>query len=268
MSVGLVTPDVNRFLEFALSLSVEAGEIMRSARERRSISVTEKAGFELVTDIDLRIDALCRARIAAAFADHGIWSEEVAWTSDAGNGCVWIIDPIDGTANFANGLPHVCVSIALAIDGEVQMGVVHAPFYGETFWAVKGDGACCNNRVISVSDIREPRRALIATGFPHERQEMGALVDRLKPMLMEFGDIRRLAAPALDICWVADGRLHGFADRIHYWDVAAAGLIASEAGAVVHLVRLAQDQQGSDYLISAPGIFDALNLALGCAPTA
>ena len=141
-----------------------------------------------------------------------------------------------------------------------MLGVVHAPFQGQTFWAVAGRGAYRNGQRIKASSLTDVRRALIGTGFPHNRTRIDEIVDRLKPLLREFGDIRRLAAPALDICWVADGRLTGFVDRIREWDVAAAGLIATEAGAFMTALKPADGEgdDGTDYLIAAPGIFERL----------
>lgn len=252
---------LDRYLAFARAVCAEAGEILLEYRQRGALTVDSKADFELVTGADLAIDQHITRRVAEAFKEHALLSEESSQDVNLEASACWIVDPLDGTANFVHGHDHVAISIALAISGEINLGVVHAPFQQQTFWAVRGEGAFRNGTRIAASTLTDVRRALIATGFPHQRSEIDLLVDRLKPLLREFGDIRRLAAPALDICWVADGRLTGFVDRIHKWDIAAAGLIATEAGARVIALKAMEDRGGSDgtdYIVAAPGIFDRL----------
>lgn len=248
-------------LRFTREVCADAGDMLRQARKAGKISVAHKPGLELVTDLDLAIDALFRQRINAAYPGHFILSEEGEHSRVADGAFCWIIDPLDGTANFASGLPHVAISAALAVGGCVQLGVVEAPFYGETFHAVKGHGAFVNGRRLAASSVTDPRRALVATGFPHDGRGLNDLVDRLKPILHEFGDVRRLAAPALDICWVADGRLAGFVDRLFVWDFAAAGLIAEEAGAITEIFDVEGSSDQRDYLAAAPGVYNRLRAA-------
>jgi myo-inositol-1(or 4)-monophosphatase len=251
----------DRYLEFALTVCREGGDILHEARRSGDIAVVSKGGMELLTSADLAVDHHFRRRVADTFRDHVILSEESGGHEISDRKPCWIIDPLDGTANFVHGQDHVAISAALSIDGEVVLGVVHAPFHGQTFWAARGQGAFRNGHEIEASRLTDVRRALIATGFPHHRGEIDTLVDRLKPLLKAFGDVRRLAAPALDICWVADGRLTGFVDRIHRWDVAAAGLIATEAGARLATFGTSSDRlkdDGTDYVVAAPGIFDRL----------
>jgi myo-inositol-1(or 4)-monophosphatase len=264
--MSVVSFSVDLYLDFALAISREAGAILLRMRETTDFDVSSKKGFELVTTADLEVDQHLHSRISERWPDHVILSEEGATSSSAGSGPCWIIDPLDGTANFAHGHDHVAISIALSLGDDIILGVVHAPFHSQTFHATLGGGAFRNGVQIKVSDAVDPALALIATGFPHDRTNIERILDRLKPLLRTFGDIRRLAAPALDICWVADGRLDGFFDRIHIWDVAAAGLIATEAGAkmaklALHGYREAED--GEDYLIACPRIFDRLRLILG-----
>ncbi|WP_343234618.1 inositol monophosphatase family protein [Microvirga splendida] len=251
---------VERGLAFALAVCAEAGDILREIRSKGNVAVDGKDGFEVVTNADLAVDRHFKQRIAQTFRDHAVLSEEGAGSGTSSKGLCWIIDPLDGTANFVHGHDHVAVSAALKVDGTSVLGVVHAPFQGQTFWAVAGRGAYRNGQQIKASPSTDVRRALIGTGFPHRRNRLDEVVDRLKPLLREFGDIRRLAAPALDICWVADGRLTGFVDRIHEWDVAAAGLIAVEAGARLKVLNPAdcEGEDGTDYVIAAPGIFERL----------
>ncbi len=254
-------PGESRYLEFALTVCREAGTILRETRNKDGVAVESKPGFELVTNADVAVDLHFRQRIASAYPDHTVLSEESHEGARAGTVPCWIVDPLDGTANFVHGQDHVAVSAALSLEGEVVLGVVHAPFHDQTFWALRGNGAYRDSQAIKASSVTDIRRALIATGFPHVRTNVDALVDRLKPLLSTFGDIRRLAAPALDICWVADGRLSGFVDRLHLWDAAAAGLIATEAGARLATFGPSHENapaDGVDYIVSAPGIFDRL----------
>jgi len=250
---------LDEYLAFALAVCREAGEILVSERARGTMKVDRKAGFELVTSVDLAVHQHFETRIRRAWPDFLLVSEEGAQSADVGDKSHWIVDPIDGTANFVHGLDHVAISAALSMDGQVVLGVVHAPFQKQTFWAIRGRGAYRDGARIEVDPNPDAARALVATGFPHERSEIDRLLDRLKPVLRHFGDIRRLAAPALDICWVADGRLTAFFDRIHLWDVAAAGLIAREAGAEVAMIGNADVQSGAkDYLVAPPVHFSKL----------
>lgn len=255
---------IDRCLAFALAVCAEAGDILREIRSKGNIAIEGKDDFELVTNADLAVDRHFKARIAQTFKDHAVLSEEDEDSENSSKALCWVIDPLDGTANFVHGHDHVAVSAALRIDGVSVLGVVHAPFQGQTFWAVAGRGAYRNGQQIKASSMTDVRRALIGTGFPHRRARIDEVVDRLKPLLREFGDIRRLAAPALDICWVADGRLTGFVDRIREWDIAAAGLIATEAGARMTMLKPADGEgdDGTDYLIAAPGIFERLSTVL------
>lgn len=257
--------NLNQCLSFARKVCAEAGSMVRAARHRQRWNVYEKQGFELVTSVDRAVDLHFRQRLAHAYADHELWSEEGAKPDLCNESPCWILDPLDGTANFVSGQMHVAISVALRVRGRIVLGVVHAPFYRRTYWAVAGRGAFCNGRSIAVPPLHESRRALIATGFPQVHSGIDELVDRLKPLLREFGDIRRLAAPALDICWVAEGRLAGFLDRIHPWDAAAAALIASEAGARVRRLekKRASDDSAEDWMIAAPGVFERICRVMG-----
>ena len=230
-------------------------------RRNSGFNISRKSDFEIVTSADLAVDEHIKRRIAVTYGDHGVLSEEAVVVDKPTATYRWIIDPLDGTANFAHGQDHVAVSMALSCNDVVVLGVVHAPFHEQTFWAEKGRGAFRDGEPIRTTEIKDLGLALIGTGFPHDRSNISKLVDRLGVMLQECGDIRRLAAPALDICWVADGRLDGFLDRVRIWDVAAAGLIATEAGACRLDLDADWDMQrvdGEDVLLAAPGIFEAI----------
>jgi myo-inositol-1(or 4)-monophosphatase len=138
---------------------------------------------------------------------------------------------IPARSNFAHGHDHVATSIALSLDRQIALWVVQAPFHSQIFHATSGGGTFHNGIRIIVSSVPDSARALIAIGFPQARTNIDRILDRLKPVMKVFGDVRRLAAPVIDVFWVADGRLDGFVDRVRIWEIVAAGLIASEAGA-------------------------------------
>ncbi len=255
-------------LSFTIAVCEQAGAILKEIREEQSLSISAKADFDFVTSADLAVDEHIVSRIKKTFPGQRIVSEEGTSDRVPSRGRCWVIDPLDGTMNYMHGHDHVAVSVALYSDKRPVVGVVHAPFHGQTFWASKRQGAFLDGRRLKVKTSVPDERALIAVGFPHDRAQIDSIVNRLKPLLRSFGDVRRLAAPALDICWVADGRLDAFIDRIKIWDVAAAGLIASEAGAKVCCLDEAGTEKvrfdGQDYLIAnerlAKRILDLLDL--------
>ena len=237
--------------------------IVSMARER-SFDVRRKAGTELVTSADLRSDQMIREHLTNRFPDHRFLSEEAAVDGEFDfSGPVWIIDPIDGTANYAHGNPYVSISVALALDGEPQVGVVHAPFLQETYAAARGGGSTCNGRPIHVSYVSNLSDALVGTGFPHVRSDLEQSLGRVRRLLTRCLDVRRTGSPALDISWVAAGRLDAHCESLAPWDIAAAGLIATEAGAVrgnlaVGDPSIPPELRGEEFIVATPEIFDSL----------
>lgn len=221
------------FTQFVIATAKQAGKFIVEAWQQGDLSHEFKDGNELVTQADFQADQLITGLIKERFPDHQIMSEELAPESiDASaHGNLWIIDPIDGTVNYAHGHDQSAVSIAYVQEGEIVLGVVFNPFTDELFWAVKGRGAMLNEEPIRVSSESNPRRAIIATGFPYNKDHMEPLLERVGIILRHCADIRRLGSAALDICWVAAGRLDGFYESLSVWDFAAAQLIAREAGA-------------------------------------
>ncbi|MBF9130798.1 inositol monophosphatase [Plantactinospora sp. S1510] len=253
-------------LPFAVDVAHRAGAILAELRGR--VDVEYKNGVEPVTEADLRSDALIREAVAATYPDHRVLSEEGAGPADLA-GPVWVVDPIDGTANYARGHPYVAVSIAYAVDGVVRAGVVHAPFLHETFTATRGSGARLNGVPIRPSDPPDLRRAIVSTGFPHYKADLDPLVERVRRLLAGCQDIRRASCPSLDICYVAAGRLDAHTESLAPWDVAAAGLVAVEAGAVrSHLEPddFPPDLAGNGFLVAAPAIHGPLVRLLGGPP--
>lgn len=231
----MLQPMLESIPEFTRSLARSAGELIEKERNGgNELSKSYKGGAELVTDADVKADEFICNAIRAAYPQHRILAEESApdaLTLSQFQEPLWIIDPIDGTVNYAHGHLQSAVSIAYAEKGQIQCGVVFNPFAGEMFHAVRGGGAWLNDKQITVGSESELRRSIVATGFPYVKKNMAPIVRRLAAVLNECADIRRLGAASLDICWVAMGRLDGYYESLSVWDFAAAQLIAQEAGA-------------------------------------
>jgi myo-inositol-1(or 4)-monophosphatase len=241
-------------LNEAVTAATQAGDLIVEWSHQAKYEVRQKQGAELVTTADLRSDELIREHLGSKFPQHRFLSEEVVVEDKFDfSGPVWIIDPIDGTANYAHGHPYVSISVALTLDGEPCVGVVHAPFLHETYAAILGAGATCNGRPVRVSEVLELRRALIGTGFPHDRSNVTPAIERVRRLVTECLDIRRAGSPALD----------AHTESLAPWDIAAAGLIATEAGAVRGNLWSAVSSlppllRGEGFIVSTPGIFEQL----------
>lgn len=256
--------------QFTIDLARQAGEMIRTERAEADLEHSYKFGNELVTQADLKADKLICDAIRAQFPAHSIVSEESAPDTDHVQEIenpFWIIDPIDGTVNYAHGHIQSAVSIAYAEQGRVVLGVVFNPFTNEMFHAQLGSGAFLNDQPISVASETDLRRAIIATGFPYKKEGIATMVDNLHRILDECADIRRLGSAALDICWVAAGRLDGYYESLSLWDFAAARLIAAEAGAECGHFRpvpagVDPAFHNKDLLIANPGLFPQLKRLL------
>ncbi len=261
--------DLEALYLFARDLAIQAGEIIIRERASRQVQQKYKQGSELVTSADLKSDQLIRESIQKAYPTHRILSEESSPDlKDWGQGPLWIIDPIDGTVNYAYGHTQTAVCIAFALHGRIEVGIVHVPFERETFTAIRGKGAWLNGEKIQTSGQTELKRSLIATGFPYEKeQSIDLLMKRVRTVLLNCRDIRRVGSAAIDTCWVAMGRLDGYYETVNPWDIAAAGLIAREAGACTgHLApvptEIPSDLFSQDVIVTTPGIYDALHQIL------
>jgi myo-inositol-1(or 4)-monophosphatase len=226
-----MTHDTATLLSAAWQAATVAGEIIR-ANWRRPQLVEYKGPVDLVTAVDRTVERSIVDILHAQFPDHSILAEEETEITGASNQYCWIIDPLDGTTNFAHGYPQVAVSIALRLRQETIVGLVYDPFRRECFSAVKGHGATLNDAAIRVSPVRELDKALLGTGFPYDRRENADYYIRFfKEFLTRCQEIRRAGSAALDLCYVASGRLDGFWElKLKPWDIAAAGLIVAEAG--------------------------------------
>jgi myo-inositol-1(or 4)-monophosphatase len=214
----------------AIAAAREAGRILLR-RFRTGVSVKMKGVADIVTATDVEAQGVVVRRLCRAFPDHGILAEEGLDTR-AGAEWRWILDPLDGTKNFARGIPNFCVSIAAERRGRVELGVVYDPIHEELFVGVRRHGAWCNGKPIRVSGVKDLRSAFVATGCPHR---VGRYV---QSVALTFGrfcarsiGVRDRGAGALDLCYVACGRFDAYWEIDQSpWDIAAGGLIVEEAG--------------------------------------
>lgn len=219
-------------LEVAIVAAEAAGEVLRHGFGGEQ-AVRYKGEVDLVTEVDERAERVIGEVLREAFPGYGMLAEEGGRLAGKGD-ARWIVDPLDGTTNYAHGLPIFAVSIALERADEVVLGVVHDPIREETYVAERGRGATLNGEPIRVSDTDEPIRALLVTGFPYDRADMPAALELFGRLTVLTQGVRRLGAAALDLCYVAAGRLDAFYERgLHAWDIAAGGLILEEAGGKV-----------------------------------
>ena len=213
-----------------------AGSLIRKNFDRaQKVSTKTEALINLVTEIDQAADRLIRGIILKAFPAHDLLTEE---STPTGKGSLykWIIDPLDGTTNYAHHFPQVGVSIGLEYKGRIIMGGVYDPFRAELFWAEKDRGAWMEHagrcKRLAVSSAPTLSRSLLMTGFPYDRRErIDLYLSYVKAFMQKIQGIRRAGAAALDLCWVAAGRVDGYWEwRLKPWDVAAGSLIVEEAG--------------------------------------
>lgn len=221
------------FLATAVEIVLRAGEIQMARRES-GFQIDKKGTIDLVTEVDLECEKMCRAVLAERFPQHDILAEELS--SGPGQPRTsryrWVFDPLDGTTNYAHGLPVFCASLALEIEGRVEVGAIYDPTRKELFTGERGQGAFVNGARLRVSETGSLLDALLVTGFPYDVHQ------KLVPLLAMFGAflgqaraVRRLGSAALDLCYVAAGRFDGFWEQtLKPWDVAAGALIVEEAG--------------------------------------
>jgi myo-inositol-1(or 4)-monophosphatase len=220
------------YLATAIEAAIDAGRIHRQYFRQAPI-VRKKGPIDLVTAADLAVEQEFRELIARRFPGHSVLGEEAALGSQpAESRFRWIIDPLDGTTNFAHGLAIFCVSIALEIDGRVDVAVVYDPMGEELFTAERGGGARLNGQPMRVSACSTLLDALLVTGFHYNiHLERRRQVATFGAFLGEAQAVRRIGSAALDLCYVAAGRFEGYwEERIHPWDIAAGSLVVEEAG--------------------------------------
>jgi myo-inositol-1(or 4)-monophosphatase len=225
--------DLKRYLDFAKETAVKAGGILqRKARVSNKISF--KGRVNLVTEADLASEYFIIRAIEKKYPEHSILAEEES-AKNNNSEFKWIIDPLDGTTNFAHGFPFYCVSIALEYKGNIIVGIVYDPLHDELFYAIRQGGSFLNGKRNKVTVEKDISRALLATGFPYD---IGASDDDNLDNFARFAKvargIRRPGSAALDLCYVACGRLDAFWElKLSPWDTAAGILIVQEAGGKV-----------------------------------
>jgi myo-inositol-1(or 4)-monophosphatase len=226
-----LTPDPI-YLATAVEAAIAAGRVQKQYF-RQELRIDKKGPIDLVTAADLQVEREFRALIGERFPSHTVLGEEQSSGAEVPSSPFrWIIDPVDGTTNFAHGLALFCSSIALEIDGELAVGAVYDPMADELFTAERGQGAWLNGAPLRVTRCDRLVDALLVTGFPYTvREQRQKLVHLFAAFLGEAQGVRRLGSAALDLCYVAAGRFDGFwEDRLHPWDMAAGALIVEEAG--------------------------------------
>ncbi|HZS43736.1 MAG TPA: inositol monophosphatase family protein [Blastocatellia bacterium] len=220
-------------LEFAIRLAQEAGKVLRDNFGRK-ITISNKGEIDLVTEADLAAEKVIKDLISSHYPKHQILAEE-SGAFETSSEYRWIIDPLDGTTNYAHGLPIFCVSIALERAGEMIIGVIYDPIRDEMFVAERGSGATLNNRSIQTSETESLKKALLVTGFPYDVHTNSVNnIDNFANFMKTAQAVRRLGSAAIDLCYVAAGRFDGFWEmKLNAWDMAAGALIVEEAGGQV-----------------------------------
>jgi len=252
--------------ELAISAASEAATL--AAQGRRDgvvVAGTKSSATDIVTEMDRRVEALLVDRILTARPDDGMLGEEGA-SHVGSSGVRWVLDPIDGTVNYLYGIPGWAVSVAAEIDGVGVVGVVAAPSLGETYVAVRGRGARKHDQWgvhdLRVNDPVELTGSLVSTGYGYTQERRTGQARVTSALLPRVGDLRRLGACSLDLCFVAEGRFDAYYERgVHLWDYAAAGLVVTEAGG--RFGGLDGAAPGEDLVIAAgPQLFVQLSEVL------
>lgn len=224
-------------LEKVKSWVREVGQIQLEGL-KQSLTVDWKSSeYDLVTNIDTRSERELINRIKAEYPEHGILSEESGSTGEDSE-FLWIIDPLDGTVNYAHGFPVFAISVALQYCGAVILGVVYAPALGELYEAAEGHGAYLNGVRLQVAQVNELNKAILATGFPYDKaSDPENNLNYFNHLVPQINGVRRTGSAAWDLCNVAAGRLSGYWEfKLNRWDIAAGALMVAEAGgAIIYL---------------------------------
>ena len=236
-------PRFDKEFKLAKEMAFDAGDILRRGlKSKRQVKL--KGRVDLVTEIDLKSEKYIKREIGRTFPHHAILAEESGRNKND-SVYVWIIDPLDGTTNYAHGHPAFCVSIGLEVEGRMVLGVIYDPLRDEMFYAAEGRGSFLNRRRISVSEETKLADSLLATGFPYDIAETKIdNLDNFARLYKLSRGIRRGGSAALDLCYLACGRFDGFWElKLHAWDTAAGLVIVREAGGKV------SDFKGGKYSI-------------------
>lgn len=268
-----MTLDLERVLETAVAVAREAGQVLARG-QRAGFSVEQKAGSEIVTECDRRSEVLIVERLRAAFPAFGLVAEEGSGDDHATAGRpTWYVDPLDGTNNFAHGLPWYTVSLGLELDGQALVAVVHAPSTGWTWTATRGGGCRLNGEAARVSQTDALDKALVATGFAYDRwTSTRNNISEFNTLLMRCSDLRRVGAASLDCAMVASGWLDGYWElTLRPWDVSAGALLVEEAGGHVSAVDGSPFSSAGGAIVASngrlhPALLSALSDAVASSP--
>ncbi len=219
------------FLSTAVEAVVRAGAV-QLARFGGEFRVDKKSAIDLVTEVDVEVEQMFRALVAERFPDHKVLAEEMGGDAGIPDGPCWVFDPIDGTTNFTHGLPIFCSSLALEIGGVAQVAAVYDPTRKELFTAERGGGAYLNGQPLRVSSTARLVDAMLVTGFPYDvHSRIEEIVGLFARFVGRARAVRRLGSAAIDLCYIAAGRMDGFWERdLKPWDIAGGALIVEEAG--------------------------------------
>jgi myo-inositol-1(or 4)-monophosphatase len=249
-------------VNIAIRAARRAGEIMlRHWNQLESLRVTDKGRNDFVSEVDVAAEAAIVEVIRDHYPDHAVLAEERG--AEGEHEYQWIIDPLDGTTNYLHGFPVFSVSIAVAFRGELQHGVVYDPFRQEIFSASRGAGALLDGRRIRVSRQHSLAQSLIATGFPYRAnlKYLDAYLGMLRDVMTESSGVRRPGSAALDLCYVAAGRVDGFFELgLSKWDIAAGALLIREAGGRISDFQGTDRYMDSGHIVAGnPKIYAALS---------
>jgi len=224
---------MEQYRRAAIEAAMEAGHRLKELFGKAH-TVTRKGVIDLVTEADLQAEEIILTRLRSRFPEHGVISEEQGAASGERAAAFWLVDPLDGTTNFAHNFPWFAVSIAFLTAGRTVLGVVYNPLLEELYWAQDGHGAFLGEKKLTVSSERELVASLMATGFPYDVQTNAAdVLGRFSRVLPRVQGIRRAGSAALDLAQVAAGRFEGFYEmRLKPWDTAAGALLVTEAGGI------------------------------------
>lgn len=248
---------LDKYLKIAVEAAIAAGKVQKE-RLWTNCVIDFKGETNLVTEVDRACEALIVEMVRGAFPGTDVLAEEDTYESKHST-VKWIIDPLDGTTNYAHGFPWFCVSIALETEGEVTVGVIYHPMMDELFTVIKGEGAFINGRKLQVSSRQPLRSCLLATGFPYDRTRRNENnLENFVNFQLAARGVRRAGSAALDLAYVAAGRLDGYWEsKLNPWDVAAGALLVVEAGGTV------TNFAGGEYSVYTPRIVASNSLVHG-----